>query len=94
MYLLCDAGSTTATPPAFKVMQIGNSAGSDFFKIRFAVLPNGRITQAALPNAPADADFAQNGLISLYLDESNNKLMVKARYSNGTIKSGQIATLS
>lgn len=92
-YILSDAGSLDAAPPPFKIMQVGNSPGSDFFKTRFVVAANGRIIQAALPGAPADAELFQNNHIIFYLDEAANKLMVKVRYSNGAYRVGQVAVL-
>lgn len=92
-YVLCDAGSLDAAPPPFKIMQVGNSFGGDFFKTRFVVAANGRIIQAALPGVPADAELFQNNHITFYLDEAANKLMVKVRYSNGEYRVGQVAPL-
>lgn len=43
-------------------------------------------------SAPADA-LLNNKDISLWIDEITNKLMIKLKYSNGTIKSGEVALI-
>jgi len=45
---------------------------------------------AAPSSAPADASLS-NGKISFWIDESGNSVTVKAKYSNGTVKSGTIS---
>lgn len=47
------------------------------------------IIQIAKNQIPSDSDM-KNGQLSFYLDESNNKLMVKIKYSAGTIKTGEL----
>lgn len=51
------------------------------------------ISGAAVLGAPAavvaDANL-HNGSVSFYLDEGNNKLKFRVRYSNGTLKNGEI----
>jgi len=43
--------------------------------------------------APLDADLS-NGSVSFYLDESGNNLMVKAKYSGGTVKTGTVCAVA
>jgi len=43
-------------------------------------------------SAPADADLT-NQNVALYLDEVTNKLKVKLKYSNGTIKTGEVVLI-
>ena len=50
----------------------------------------GRVRQAAPGTAPADADLWNNS-VSIWLDQANNNLVVKVKYSNGTVKSGTVA---
>lgn len=93
-YILTDGGSADAPPPPFKIMQFGKSPGNEFFKTRFVVASNGRIIQTALPGVPADAELFQPNQVVFYLDEAAGKLMVKARFSNGAYRSGELASLS
>jgi len=50
----------------------------------------GRSYLGAPSSAPADADLA-NGSISFYLDQANQKLKVRVRHGNGTLKTATIA---
>lgn len=49
-----------------------------------------RIFLRATATASTDGDL-ENSSINLWLDQSTNKLMVRAKYSDGTLKSGEIA---
>lgn len=49
------------------------------------------IVQGAPNTEPADAHLSGGNTISFWLDEDNDELMVKVRYSDYTIKSGSIA---
>jgi len=40
--------------------------------------------------APTDADIASNEIV-FYLDEDNDKLMVRLKYADGTAKDGELA---
>ena len=40
--------------------------------------------------APTDADIASNEIV-FYLDEGNDKLMVRLKYADGTAKDGELA---
>ena len=40
--------------------------------------------------APTDADIASNEIV-FYLDEDNDKLMVRLKYADGTAKAGELA---
>ncbi len=42
--------------------------------------------------APVDGDL-NNGSISFHLDQTNNKLKVRVRYSNGTLKTATVGLL-
>ena len=46
------------------------------------------------PNAAPQDSFLANGEVTLYLDQSTNKLMVRAKYSDGTLKTGEVAALT
>jgi hypothetical protein len=50
----------------------------------------GRSFLAAPNSAPTDSQLS-SGSISFYLDQANNKLMVRVRHSNGTYKKATIA---
>jgi len=50
---------------------------------------NGRSYLAAPATGPADTDLS-NGSVSLYLDETNNTLKVRVKYSGGTLKTATI----
>ena len=62
----------------------------------FAVLSDGRFkakgrSYLATPTTePVDADL-DNASISFYLDPANNRLRVRVKYGNGTLKTGNIA---
>lgn len=49
-----------------------------------------RVIQGSPNSAPTDADL-DNGTISLYLDQAGNALKVRAKYSDGTLKTGTVA---
>lgn len=49
----------------------------------------GRVFLGSPSSAPADGDLS-NGSVSIYLDESANKLKIRARYSNGTLKTASV----
>jgi hypothetical protein len=51
------------------------------------------VVQGAPPSALADARL-NNSNISFYLDESGNNLMVKVKYSGGTVKTGTVCSVS
>lgn len=51
-----------------------------------ASLGNAKVAVAA----PTDANL-NNATVTFYLDENANKLMVRVKYSTGTLKSGEIA---
>lgn len=66
------------------------TAGKD----RTVIRGSGHISQSAVNATPPDAEV-ETAHIVLFLDETGNKLRVKARYSNGTtIKTGDVATLT
>jgi len=44
----------------------------------------------ATPNSAFADSTLDNGSCTFYLDESNNKLMIKVKYSDGVVKSGTI----
>lgn len=50
------------------------------------------VYQSAPNSVIADANL-DNNTISMYLDEANNALRVKAKYSNGTVRIGTIALI-
>lgn len=50
------------------------------------------VSGEAFLGAPGSAPtIPNNSQFSFYLDEANNKLKVKVKYSNGTVKTGEIA---
>jgi hypothetical protein len=50
----------------------------------------GRLFQGTPNSAPTDSHLG-NGQISAYLDEAANKIKWRARYSDGTLKTGEVA---
>lgn len=50
----------------------------------------GRVMQGTPNSAPTDADLG-NGQISAYLDQAGNALKYRVKYSDGTLKTGQVA---
>lgn len=44
-----------------------------------------------VPSSEPQSSALSAGQITFYLDESNNKLRVKVKYSGGTVKAGEIA---
>jgi len=55
-----------------------------------APLRAGTLVQGAPGSAPDSAQLETNS-ISFYLDESSNKLKVMVKYSNGTVKTGEVS---
>jgi len=49
-----------------------------------------RVFQGAASSAPDDADMGANR-ITFYFDEVNNKLKVRVKYSDNTLKTGEVA---
>ncbi len=49
----------------------------------------GRSFIGAPNSAPADSDL-DKGMISFHLDEAANKLRMRVRYSDGTLKTGSV----
>jgi hypothetical protein len=43
------------------------------------------------PNSAPGSGSLSNGMLSFYLDEANNRLRIRVRYSNGTLKTGSVA---
>jgi len=89
-----DAGSTD-----FQITRTEKSLGSGTHKFinlqqgntsRFSIDNTGRLYLTAPNSAPADADLG-NSQFSFYLDEANNALKIRVRYSNGTYKTATLA---
>ena len=74
----------------------GYSVGTSGATGGFALFGDGRMKVTgrsflAAPNtAPPDADLS-NASISFFLDPANNRLRVRVKYGNGTLKTGNIA---
>ncbi len=51
---------------------------------------NKEVFVSALSSAPTDDEIRNNEIV-LYIDEVANKLMVRLKYSNGTLKDGEVA---
>jgi len=79
-------------------LQMRNT-GNDFIFLRdtangvntFKAKPlTGELIQRARNSAPTDGDL-DNGSIVFYLNEAGNLLTIRAKYSDGTLKSGTVA---
>lgn len=76
----------------------GQNSGSTGIGTGYAVYASGRLKAlgrsylGAPATAPIDTDL-NSGSISFYLDQTNNKLKVRVKYSNGTLKTATVGLL-
>jgi len=68
----------------------GSDATAQVFTDQNLQLSGIRIFQKAPASAPTDADIP-NSYISIWLDEGANNLIIRARYSGGTLKTATVA---
>lgn len=74
-------GSTSTTTSAL----FRNSSSVSSLKIR----DDNYVIQRAINSAIADGDLSNNEM-SFYINESTNHLMIKVKYSTGTVKTGSV----
>jgi hypothetical protein len=51
----------------------------------------GKYTNLRVENGAYGDDYLGNGEANVYVDETNHKLMFRVKYSDGTLKTGEVA---
>jgi len=81
LYGLRIAAHTQGAVDSWNILSEGTASKNKF---------QGRVFEGT-PNSPPTDAHLDNGMISAYLDQSGNKIKWRAKYSDGTLKTGEVA---
>lgn len=88
-------GEANASVPAIRQEGEATAVGGSSVALETIAAGNVLVANSLLglvsPNeAPTDADLG-NGFLTFYLNQAGNQLLVRVRYSNGTLKTATVA---